>query len=380
MRASTLFTALAMVGALASSAAAQDAALRDLNVEQSNVAQAGTSRPGSLRMSTWFDRSDLTYAQGESVRIFVQTSEDAYVTVFNVGPSGQAIQLFPNAFQTSNFVRANVPMEIPSNNARIAVNGPFGAELVKVVASDKPLTIVAENQLDHRGGVFRTLSGGAGALQRNLEVTSAAPQDHRIVVVNRGIRTVATRTAAMGQAAPTAPAAPVVPVVPVAAPPAGPAAGGSVAGLASLSAKNPFPLLIATDKPAYRVGERVTLAVTTLQPCFLTVLDVNAAGQARVIFPNQHNRNHQLTAAQTVLVSGGAAAASLEARAPAGAGAVVAVCSTDASPVLSAKTVDGGMVLADAGTIDVVNRDLAVVASRPAGTTSIAAVPLTIEP
>jgi hypothetical protein len=38
------------------------------------------------------------------------------------------------------------------------------------------------------------------------------------------------------------------------------------------------------------------------------------------------------------------------------------------------------MVFADAGTIDVVNRDLAVVASRPAGTTSIAVVPLTIEP
>jgi uncharacterized protein DUF4384 len=376
MRASTLLTALAMVGAVASTAAAQDAALRDLNVEQSNVAQAGTSRPGSLRMTTWFDRSDLTYAQGESVRIFVQTSEDAYVTVFNVGPSGQAIQLFPNAFQTSNLVRANVPVEIPSANARIAVNGPFGAELVKIVASDKPLTIVAESQLDHRGGVFRLLAGGASALQRNLEVTSAAPQDQRIAVVNRGIRTVASRSAAMTQTVPVTAAV----AAPAAAPPAGPAASGSIAGLAALSSKNPFPLLIATDKPAYRVGERVTLAVTTLQPCFLTVLDVNAAGQARVIFPNQHSRNNQLAAAQTVLVSGGGAAPAIEARAPVGAGAVVAVCSTGAAPVLSAKAPDGGMVFADAGTIDVVNRDLAVVASRPAGTTAIAVVPLAIEP
>jgi hypothetical protein len=326
-------------------------------------------------MTTWFDRSDLTYAQGEAVHIFVQTSEDAYVTVFNVGPSGQAIQLFPNAFQTNNFVRANVPVEIPSANARIAVNGPFGAELVKIVASDKPLTIVAESQLANRGGVFRSLSGGAGALQRNLEVTSAAPQDHHIAIVNRGIRTVAARTAAMGQVAPVPPA------VTGGAPDKLPVAGvAGTAGLAGLPTKNPFPLLIATDKPAYRVGERVTLAVTTLQPCYLTVLDVNAAGQARVIFPNRQSQNNQLAAAQTVLVSGGAAAAAIEARAPVGAGAVVAVCSTDASPVLSAKVADGGMVFADAGTIDVVNRDLAVVASRPAGTTSIAVVPLTIEP
>jgi hypothetical protein len=144
--------------------------------------------------------------------------------------------------------------------------------------------------------------------------------------------------------------------------------------------QNPFPLLIATDKPVYRVGERVTLAVTTMQPCYLTVLDVNAAGQARVIFPNQQSRNNQLGAAQTVLVSGAASAAAIEARAPVGAGAVVAVCSTDSAPVSSVKVADGGIVFPDAGTIDVVNRDLAVVANRPAGTTSIAVVPLTIAP
>jgi hypothetical protein len=369
MRASTLLTALAMVGALASAAFAEDAALRDLNVEQNSVAQAGAGQPGSLRMTTWFDRSDLTYAQGDAVRIFVQTNEDAYVTVFNVGPSGQAIQLFPNAFQTNNFVRANVPVEIPSANARIAVNGPFGAELVKIIASSKPLTIVAEGKLDHRGGAFRSVSGGAGELQRNLEVTSAGAKDNRIAVVNRGIRTVAVRTAAMGQ---------VVPVVAAGTAGKAPAAAGT--GLAPLPMQNPFPLLIATDKPVYHVGERVTLAVTSLQPCYLTVLDVNASGQARVIFPNQQSQNNQLSAAQTLLVSGGASPVAIEARAPVGAGAVVAVCSTDPAPISSIKAADAGMLFADAGTIDVVNRDLAVVANRPAGSTSIAVVPLSIEP
>ena len=241
MRASTFFAALAMVGTLASAASAQDAALRDLSVEQSSVAQAGTSRPGTLRMSTWFDRGDMTYAQGETVHIFVQTNQDAYVTVFNVGPSGQAIQLFPNAFQTNNLVRGNVPVEIPSADARIAVNGPFGAELVKIIASDRPLTIVGGNQLDNHGGAFRSLPGGAGALQRDLEVmASPTTQDRNIVIVNRGIRTVAARGAAMIQA---------VPVLPVAAAHGAAAEQISVSGialatvgvgLAPLPTQNPF--------------------------------------------------------------------------------------------------------------------------------------------
>jgi hypothetical protein len=384
MRALTFFTALSVVATLASAALADDEALRDLSVEQTGVAHAGASRPGTLRMTTWFDRSDMTYAQGEAVRIFVQTNEDAYVTVFNVGPSGQAIQLFPNAFQANNFVRANTPVEIPAGNssARITVNGPFGAELVKIVASDRPLTLVADGQLDNKGGAFRSLSGGAGALQRNLEVTAAGPDDRRIIIANRGIRTVPVRTAALGNAAP------VLSVLPAGAQQTGvtvmaAAPTGSVqttgAGLSVAPARNPFPLLVATDKPAYRVGERVTLAVTTLQACYLTVFDVNAAGQARVIFPNQQTRNNAIGAAQTVLVSGGSSPAALEARAPVGAGAVVAVCSTDSTPVSSIKAADGGMEFADAGTIDVVNRDLAVVANRPAGSTAIAMVPVTIE-
>jgi hypothetical protein len=384
MRAFTLFAALAMAGTLASAAAAEDAALRDLNVEQNTVAQAGASRPGSLRMTTWFDRADMTYAQGEAVRIFVQTNEDAYVTVFNVGPSGQAIQLFPNAFQASNFVRANVPVEIPAGNARITVNGPFGAELVKIIASDRPLTIVADKELDGKGGAFRTLTGGAGALTRNLEVTSAAAQANRIVIANRGIRTVPVRTAALGEAAT------MLPVVSSGGSHGGVALmagapGGSAAtvgaGVAPLPKQNPFPLLVATDKPVYRVGERVTLAVTTMQPCYLTVFDVNAAGQARVIFPNQQTRNNAIAAAQTVLVSGGASPTAIEARAPVGAGAVVAVCSSESAPVSSVKVADNSaMVFADAGSLDILNRDLAVVANRPSGSTAMAVVALTIEP
>src|SRR5262249_3833160 len=60
---------------------AEDSILRDLSVEQATAFQAGTPAPGSLRISTWVDRHDLTYARGDDVRIFVKTNEDAYVTI-----------------------------------------------------------------------------------------------------------------------------------------------------------------------------------------------------------------------------------------------------------------------------------------------------------
>ena len=65
---------------------AQDSMLRELSVEQASALQAGTATPGSLRVSAWVDRHDLTYAIGDTVRIFVKSNEDAYVTVVNVGP------------------------------------------------------------------------------------------------------------------------------------------------------------------------------------------------------------------------------------------------------------------------------------------------------
>src|SRR5262249_4049529 len=59
---------------------AEDSILRDLSAEQATAFQAGTPAPGSLRVSTWVDRHDRTYARGDGVRIFVKTNEDAYVT------------------------------------------------------------------------------------------------------------------------------------------------------------------------------------------------------------------------------------------------------------------------------------------------------------
>ena len=59
----------------------------------------------ALQVVAWVDRADYTYATGESVRIYVETNKDAYVTVLNTDPAGETTQLFPNRYQLSSDIQ-----------------------------------------------------------------------------------------------------------------------------------------------------------------------------------------------------------------------------------------------------------------------------------
>jgi hypothetical protein len=366
-------------------ALAQETQPRDLSVEQSSVAAAGTARPGSLKVSVTADRADATYAIGETARLRINTNEDAYVTVFDIGPTGQVHQLFPNAYQTDNHVLGSRPVEIAGGNtgARIQISGPVGAELIKVVASNRPLVVIAENLLQGRD-IFRSVEGGAQALVRNLDVVANDPNagERKIAIENFTLRTIANRAdngpaivIIGGQTAQNAtaqnPAGQNPTTFPVVTPQA--------TGLISVPAQQPFPLLLAVDKRAYKLGERVTLAVTSLQACYLTVLDVMSSGNIRLLFPNQITQNNAVAANQTVLVAGGSSPVSLQVAGPAGTEQLVAVCSTDNTPILTHK-VDLAQLFSPAGERSDVTRDLSVVANRPAGTTSFATTAFRIQP
>lgn len=186
-----------MIGALSLLAAplsARDALLRDLTVEQTSAAQV-MAPSGAFRLSFTADRADATYVIGETVRLTLASSEDAYVTVLSIGPTGRVTQLFPNAHQPDNRIFADRPVEIAggATGARIAATGPAGAELVKVIASSKPVTVVAESQLSR--GVFRNVEGGVATVLRDLQLVAdqAAQSDVKLVFANFALHTVAAR-------------------------------------------------------------------------------------------------------------------------------------------------------------------------------------------
>ena len=357
MRLSKLFITASVLVLSAAAAVAQEQPLRDLTVEQSATAQVVAPHAGTLKATLAADRADNTYAVGETVKLQVTTNEDAYVTVLDVGPSGQATQLFPNKYQTDNHLLANHPVEIAgaATGAKIVVSAPTGTDFIKVISSNKPITVVPESQLQG-AGAFHSVDGGANALVRDLQVAAEPPAqtDTKIAFNNFALYTIATR-------APAPTAGQTIVVIP--APPTAPAPAPTVH--IAVAADQPFPLLVAADKATYKVGEKVTLAVTSVQACNLTVLEFAASGQVHTLYPNAASPSPAIAALQTVFVTGGSSTNALQVAGPAGSEQILAVCaSADTAPTPAPDKA------AEAGTI---SRDLAVVASHP-GTASASVV------
>lgn len=174
--------------------AEDDLATQDLTVEQVKAAKAGPNRQSSIQLSASVDRKDATYARGDAVKIALKVNENAYVVVYNVGPKGKVTQLFPNRFQKDNLIKAGHETQVPSagSSAEIKVSGNLGGELIKVIASNKPLKVVPENQLVE-GDVFMSVQGDVDALVQDLEVVAKAPATEKVSIVNLAIKTVATR-------------------------------------------------------------------------------------------------------------------------------------------------------------------------------------------
>lgn len=101
----------------------------------------GTSEKANVEAAV--DRRSRTYAPGEALRVMVKPNFDAYITVINVGSSGKVAIIFPNHYQKNSRVKAGDTVSIPAQNAKwqISVGGPEGIDLIKVVATSKPITL-----------------------------------------------------------------------------------------------------------------------------------------------------------------------------------------------------------------------------------------------
>ncbi|MGE0285363.1 MAG: DUF4384 domain-containing protein [Bradyrhizobium sp.] len=174
--------------------AGDDVATQDLTVQQIKAVKAGPSRQSSIQLMAGVDRKDAIYAMGEKVKINLKVNENAYVAVYNVGPKGKVTQLFPNRFQKDNLIKAGHETLVPSagSGAEIKVSGSTGAELIKVIASSKPLKVVPESILAG-DDVFMSVQGGVDAFVQNLEVVAKAPPADKVSIVNLAIKTVGAR-------------------------------------------------------------------------------------------------------------------------------------------------------------------------------------------
>lgn len=110
----------------------------DLSAAQRQISVVETPK-SDFSVDGWVDRKSGKYQMGDTVEVYVRTSKDAYVTVFNVDAKGKTTMIFPNEFAKDNMVKADTVTTIPAKDAKfqLKVGGPEGTNLIKVLASTK---------------------------------------------------------------------------------------------------------------------------------------------------------------------------------------------------------------------------------------------------
>ena len=152
--------------------------IKDLDIRQLDMLEVinstGANGEKTPKVNAAVDRQDRTYKNGENLTLTVETTEDAYLWIFDTGTSGKVHQIFPNRYTTGNFVRAGMPVQIPGPDSEyeFTVSHPKGAELITIIASVENLPLT-EDLIDHAvaSGPYFALRGDASSVAKDLSVT-----------------------------------------------------------------------------------------------------------------------------------------------------------------------------------------------------------------
>ena len=109
--------------------------------------------------------SPPTYRIGDRMKVGFRATVDCHVTVFGVGTSGAINILFPPPNDPDNRVPANTPLMIPpQGRGNLEVGGPAGMEVIKVIATRRPVNWAelarADRNVDAPRGVNQVQSLG----------------------------------------------------------------------------------------------------------------------------------------------------------------------------------------------------------------------------
>ena len=107
-----------------------------------------------------------TLREGESLSLSITSSQDCYITVLNVQSNNKINTLFPNQFQDNNRLQKNQQLTLPTKKelnfgldyiVSLLPDKDEDMELLKVIATKKPLTLVIDFEKD-QNAFERTLA------------------------------------------------------------------------------------------------------------------------------------------------------------------------------------------------------------------------------
>lgn len=95
-----------------------------------------------LEIDVWIDKGEgAVYHPGEKIKVFFQTSEDCYVSIYNIDTRGYVNILYPYDYSDPQWVFGGKIYRIPNryDDYQLRVDGPEGTEYIQAICSTKPI-------------------------------------------------------------------------------------------------------------------------------------------------------------------------------------------------------------------------------------------------
>ena len=130
------------------------------------------------------------YRLTDYLTIRLEADRDCYITLFNWEADGTFKQLFPNKFDTDNFIRAGSSINFPTrdSNFDIRLSGPEGIERLKLVAvRSKTVSDRINSVLPREGDAFGNAPAGDGQNKRMADIEKRVSREDKIAEILQDI-------------------------------------------------------------------------------------------------------------------------------------------------------------------------------------------------
>ena len=113
------------------------------SLQQQAIIVADRNTASVQTISVQANTDKPSYAVGEAINLKVRSNQNAYVYLFNIDPSGQAVMLLPNAKDNNHYITGNATVNFPRADDRLPefFADRAGTEVILVVASKQPINL-----------------------------------------------------------------------------------------------------------------------------------------------------------------------------------------------------------------------------------------------
>lgn len=136
-----------------------------------STGSGGTESEGAVAVRLWANQT--RYRVGDRLTLSFEANRDAFLTIVNVGTSGEVTILFPNRFSGGHGVKGGRTYRIPDagDSYELELKGPPGAELVYALLTLKPV-IFLPTDFPSTGAVFNSATERVSSFTRDINVAA----------------------------------------------------------------------------------------------------------------------------------------------------------------------------------------------------------------